>query len=557
MVSFDVSSDVSFERDDDGVTGVAPEATGPADGWWSRAGARWQRAGRRQRRLVACAAGGVALVLVGGTAVGAAVVSHTQEQRLRAAPGGVVSLEGELAEVWRAPGSGVLAVLPDGGLVLAEGEDVVAVDAASGEERWRTGLGEELECGPQPRLVSGVEWGIPSDLVTCLHGLAAERTVTVLGASGDVVGQRDLPAAEYGGEDRDVAPAADGGLLVAEHDTGLPAVLDFATEAEAMEAVRAVEPGEASVRVEDAVTGDVRFEVPTGSPDGRLLDECFSVWDRSDGGFWPSTFDEATPFWIQVYPPRELTSSPAVVGYQWCDVGGASTVDGVPLGEQVGNSAYYAALASGSSILPVHGGGYVVPGDHEADGSALLDADGAVLLESSTLVVAAPTATVDADESVILATESYEALVGLDPDGEELWRTVQTDPRVLALVGGVAVISEGEELIVVDAQDGTERWWVAPGEQTDDLYTLPTSAVTDGERVTVALMVYRGEGEVAGDLLTVDLTTGTTTRHPLDTVGIPYVAAVDGHLLLQDVAVPDEPGDTGVDVTSVSVLAPR
>lgn len=71
MVSFDVSSDAGRERDDG-----LPGASQPPPGWWSRAGERWQRADSQQRLLYAGAAGAIALVVAGGTAVGAAVAAQ-------------------------------------------------------------------------------------------------------------------------------------------------------------------------------------------------------------------------------------------------------------------------------------------------------------------------------------------------------------------------------------------------------------------------------------------------------------------------------------------------
>ncbi|WP_125206464.1 MULTISPECIES: outer membrane protein assembly factor BamB family protein [Isoptericola] len=556
MVSFDVSSDADagLEGDDGGAPAVAEARPG----WWSRAGERWHRADPRQRRLFAGVAGGLAIVLVGGTAVGAAVASHTQTERLRNSPGGVVSLEGELAAVWRVEGGGVPVVLPDGLVVLAEGDDAVALDAGTGEERWRAALGADPVCGPQPRLESGVEWAMPSELVTCLHGPTDERAVTVLDAAGDVVGQRELPGAEYGGEDRDVAPAADGGLLVVEHDTDMPDRLDHATQAGARAAIRRVDPEEARVHVEDAVTGDVRFEVPTGAPSGRLLDECAFVWDRSDGSF-PRSFDQATPFRIEVSPPRTLVASPALVGYQWCDVGGATTTTGAVLVESTGEDAVF--LGGVAAVEAYSADRFVVPSQDPASGeigSDLVGADGSVLLESPTRQVATPGASVDADESVVLATDGFgQALTGLDPAGEELWRLDHEAAGVLARAGDVAVVAGNEDLVGVDVTDGTERWRVAMSAPEGRPYAWPTSAVTDGDRVTVALTAVTGDDDQVGELLTVDLATGTARRERLGAGTVPYLAAVDGHLLLQELTVPPDSWVEEADLTSVSVLAPR
>lgn len=546
MVSFDVSSDVEAEGDDGGT----PVAADARAGWWSRAGDRWRRADRRQRRLLAGAAGGVVLVLIGGTAVAAVVVSHTHDERLRSAPGGVLSLTGEVGEVWRAEGNGVLAVLPGGGVVLDEDEDVVARDAGSGQERWRANLGADPVCGPRPRLESGVEWSMPSDLVTCLHGPAEERTVTVLDAAGDVVGHRELPAAEYGGEDRDVAPAADGGLLVANHDTDMPDDRRYATQEDARAALRDVEPGRASVRVEDAVTGDLRFEVPTTAHAGRLLDECAFVWDESEA-VGLDTFDRSAPYRLEVSPERRLHSSPAVVGYRWCDVGGATTPDGRSFAEHAGGGAQ----RGGGEVVPYPGGGHVMPTASGPDGSVLLAADGTVRLESSRSTISVPHAAVDARGPVVVATAGYQAIAGLDLDGEELWRHDLMDPHVLAQVGEALVVAGQSDVVALDVADGSELWRVALYDP-QELYGWPTSAVTDGERVMVALIGYEDDVEV-GELLTMDLATGAADRERLDAGRVPYLSAVDGHVVLQEVGRADAMGVYRSDVTSVSILAPR
>jgi outer membrane protein assembly factor BamB len=557
MVSFDVSSDAESHdaesRDADDGASTPPAAR---TAWRARVVDRWRRADRRQRRLAAGVSGGVALVLVGGVATAAALASYTHDERLRASPGGVLSLDGELVEMWSTEAvGGVAAVLPGGGVVLVDGEEVVAWDAASGTERWRAELGPEVVCGPTPQYTSGVEWGLPEEQVTCLHGPADERTVTVLAAAGDVVGQRDLPAAEYGGEHRDVAPAADGGLLVVDHDTDMPAVRDYATESAARAVLDDVEPGDASVRVEDAVTGDVRFEVPTSPHAG--MEGCADVWDRSDGAR-PLSFDQATPFRLAVSPDRLLVSSPAIVGYQWCDVGGAATtVDGTSVAEHGGGGAGTWVW----SVEPFPGGGYLVPGDPGTEGTVLLADDGSVRLETSSSTLVVPQASLVAGGDVVLAQEGPQAVVGLDAaDGTQLWRHETANPQVLAETDEAVLVVSDEDLVAIDREDGTERWRVTLRGPGGSSVGWPTSAVTDGDRVTVALMVHSltttADGEVEGELLTADLATGAVVRLPLDDAGQPYVTAVDGQLLLQMLPITSSPSDEP-DPASVSVLAPR
>ncbi|WP_407320170.1 PQQ-binding-like beta-propeller repeat protein [Isoptericola halotolerans] len=544
MVSFDITAEQD-EHDD----GTSPRPD-PHSGWWQRGVDRWRRADRRQRRRVAGVAGGAALLLVGGAATTVALVSHAHDERLRAAPGGVLSLDGELAEVWRADDvRGISAVLPDGGLVLMDGHAVVARDAASGTERWRADLGPDPSCGPTPRPDVSVEWAMPSELVTCLHGPADERTVTVLDAAGDVVGRRELPATEHGGEHHDVLPAADGGLLVVDHDTGMPAVRDHATESAARAVLEDVEPGEASVHVEDAVTGVVRFEVPTSPPAGAL-DECGFIWNLEESG-WPGAFDPAAPYRVAIEFDRSLVSSPSVVSYQWCDVGGAASADGTSFTEHLEGSLTSAV----SAVAPFPGGGHLVSDEHVPGGSVLLADDGSVLIDSPRTAIALPMAALEIDGGVVLATRPGR-VVGLDADGSELWQRELPHARVVAQAGGTAVVHTDDDLVALDVQDGAERWrTTVRALERQELVQLG-SAVTDGERIAVAVTRHATEtsaDELTGELITVDLGSGAVTQAPLPARS--HLWAVDGHLVLLQQGASERPGEPGL--LSVSTLAPR
>lgn len=541
--------DISTERDDAGAGTTVP-APGPRARWPTRVADRWRAASRHQRRLTAGVAAGVAVVLVGGVVAGAAVASHRHDEQLRAAPGGVLSLDGELAEMWRVEAEGgVHAVLAGGAVVLVDGRDAVAREVASGAERWRVTLGAGVRCGPAPRWESSVEWVLPSDLVTCVHGDDDGRSVTVLDGSGDVVGQRALPAAGYGGEDVEVAPAADGGLLVVEHDTGMPAVLDHATVAEAEDAVAGIVTGRASVRVEDAVSGELRFEVPTREHSAENLEVCIVPWDLSAG--WSTSFDPATPVRLEVMGGTEVVASPTVVGYRWCGVGGASTTDGVAPGGSRDDV--------GTSTVPYPGGGWLAPAD-DGPGRVLLAEDGSVrLVAARGTVLTDPTAVLDGGDPAVLATKG-NAVVRLDAGGEELWRADVRESQLLAHVGDVVVVVTDEELVAVDALDGGERWRVRFFDGQTSRVAWATSAVTDGERVTVALRTYPvgDDGEAAGELLTADLASGAVTWTSLGPTATPFVAAVGGHVVLQhELGWEDWDGGDEPSVTSVSILAPR
>ncbi|WP_402469760.1 hypothetical protein [Isoptericola aurantiacus] len=529
-----VSFDVSAGADDsiaDAASIAAERPAGPS------LRERWRTASRRRRRAVAGAAGGIVLVVAGAAVLSGPVMAHAEAERLRSAPGGVLSLDGELAETWGADVDGLGPVLPGGGLVVLQDDAAVALDVATGEERWRVDLGADPECGPQPTISSGVDWTIGVELVTCLHGTEDERTVTVLGDAGGVVGQRSLEPGTYAGAGRRLAPAADGGLVVVEHETGLPEEFvgggDIFTELDRLEPSAST----ATVEVEDALTGERRFEVPVREvpADRAAVSSCYGVQVAED--------DTVRARLVGVDP----TATPTMVGYQGCGVEAAATADGRDLltGSREASGAGYPRLWS-PDRQPYPGGGFVVTGPDQ--GSTLLADDGTTVLESSDRLLA-PRATDGTADGLVLAVRGDDVVVATDRAGTELWRRPVGGVDLAVSTAGAVVTSAWRTIVGLDPLDGTELWTVRPDAGTD---WYPVSAVTDGDRVATVVEEYTDTGEhLASTLLTVDLATGGSRRTPLDDDGDDWPVAVDGQLLLLDL----EPDGGALDVVGVRALA--
>ncbi|WP_278235662.1 PQQ-binding-like beta-propeller repeat protein [Isoptericola sp. AK164] len=554
MVSFDVSVDTSVDAGA-GHDGGARTPEPPRPGWLERAAAWWRAASPRRRRATVGVGGGAVLVLVGGLVAGGAAAAHLESERLRAAPGGVLSLAGELTEAWSRDGSGVVAVLDGGRLAFVEDRTLVVHDAADGSEVWRAALGPDLECGPRPRLSSGVEWTMPSTTLTCVHGDDGERTVTVLDADGAVVGDRVLDPEVYGGEHVRVAPAAAGGLAVVEHVIDLPGRRTVENSPTTQQLVEEIDPnglGAATLRVEDALTGQVRAE-STANRWPMSLQDC--VWFSADAEGRPRPATTR----IELWGVRQPVATPSVVGYQMCQGGTGLATDGTPLDVADVTGVSFADLQGLGVVEPFPGGGQVVPGPR--GGTVLVTAEEG-RREDLGGRVRVPVAQVGPVEPELVVVRELSTAVGIGGDGAVRWEAeLGGDPDVLARAAGTTVVATdaSSELVALDDADGRERWRVdlvhpAP----DGRWVQPTSAVTDGERVTVALVEGLDGGPTwAGSLVTVDLATGDARRTELDGDGLPWVTAVDGHLLLHEL----DPGGGGFAawprIAAVKMLEPR
>ncbi|MDO8149881.1 PQQ-binding-like beta-propeller repeat protein [Isoptericola sp. b408] len=545
VVTFDVSHDA-----------VDPDATGHPDGGPApgrtgrtvRAVERWRRAGRRQRRTALGIAAVAVLVLAGGAVAAGALADHVETDRLRTAPGGVLSLDGALTEVWHADVDGLATVLPDGGLAVVRGADLVALEVATGAERWRTTLDDRLECGPRPRLGSGVEWTIPVGTVTCVHGSDGARAVTVLDADGDVVGRRDLDDDRYGGPLRAVAPAAHGGLLVAEHDSDLPAQVTFASRRQVFaELLRpGLEPGSTQVRLEDALTGERRQTLDLAALSDVVVSDCYDLGaDGRSGDAVPGPGGRA------VLDLGVLLGTPSMVAFDGCAVDGGATYDGVPLGYATDRSTW----PDDPVRQPAPGDRFVVP---QGSGTIVQTDDGNPLLELPDLRVEVPAT--DGSSGSGQVAVGTDRVVALADDGTQRWEAAMDDPQVLVRTADVVVAGGWNLLAAYDPADGSELWSLAP-DAGPRRYVL--SATTDGERMTGVLLEFPATGPATFSLFTIDLRTGreVAPRVPLGDGRLGetgQLVAVDGHLLVPEFA--DREAMTagpGSAVVGLTVLAPE
>ncbi|PTU54659.1 hypothetical protein DBB34_18280 [Sphaerisporangium cinnabarinum] len=516
----------SFEAPDDpagpgGRRGSEPDGSGPAEdgspGNRSTEGGPTERgSGRRGRRTVVVAAAGVALVLGGMLAVDA-WQGQADVERLRAAPGGLEPLPDAPVERWSADVevSGGLAFLP-GAVVTVEDGTAVGRSLDDGVERWRADVGAHASCGGQ--LLWSLPFGEPASTLVCVapvsdavglggvtdlqldpatgRVLASDWAVTVLAADGEVLGRRDTTS--VGGVP---VPGADGTLLRAQRVGEVPAGDGAVVEQD-------VATGEVAdlplgrgvvVRVEDALTGDARWEadVPFVAGAGQCIG-----WTEVDGT--ETIRAELENLWT--------TTEPRLVRVEGCGVTGWFTPDGERLDAPDDPLDSVVALPDGTYYRDPTGYGSTW-GSSSADPSdaapAVLGADGSVRWEPPGPVLV-PRST-DGSDAPLLARYEGE-LVALDGHGSELWRSseVVAPETVLVATHDTVVVSGGSStgwMTGLDATTGRVRWSLdretveaAAGEGVGWTET----AYTDGRRAI--LLAYQDDGRT--DLLALDLADG-------------------------------------------------
>ena len=379
---------------------------------WARG--RWLLAGAAV--AVVAVAGGVRWDAASVEADDARVAAHGE------LPGFARSLREPLEERWRT--AGVMGATED--LVLVEeGETrdrrVVALDAASGEQRWVL---------TDPAAAQGGLWcpeGLPErDLLLCwvpgdavggpntdlvLEGMRPERLVAVTTADGVVVGERDLPPQTVGWA------ALEADVVVAYRD------------------------GDA-LRFErvDPVTGAVRWAVspPVQLPGAVVSELALNV---SDG------------FVVLTGPVNVVLGGDGTVLGTWATPGATARVETSSIGFAVWTSLdegtwYDAAGAPGALLV---GGPF-----GEAWARPLDDGDhpGLVIVERS----------------------GGLQVVDVREEGP-LWERAPVD-RVLLRVDGHLVVRAADEVLGLDLRTGEERWKV-----TLDVVADPTAVVSDGVRI--------------------------------------------------------------------------
>jgi outer membrane protein assembly factor BamB len=477
-----------------------------------------------RRRLVACAAV-VAVLVVGGTGAGVVVnrarATAAEQDRvtaLLASPGGVRDVSGPLSAAWTSTVLGpLLGVLP-GTLVVQDGADAVGLRTGDGTEAWRRPLGGGVDCGPLP--TEGERAPTPTRLV-CLSGVRSARHVTVLGADGGVIAQRDLGDVTDG----ITVPTADGGLLTVVRTGEAPQLPHLRDD----QVPRDVLPngllrGQGAIlTVKDAATGDLRWTRPVPFHPVADVTSCASMAFSPGGDDY--TVDRGS---------RAPQVSATVVAIKAGGVAAAVLPDGTPLSP--GRRA--ARDAAASERTPVPDGGFVAYG---SGATLLLDAAGTPRFVT-TAVPVEPRATDRVDDRTLAAAAG--GLQAFGPDGERLWSCDLAVLDVPVRAGGVAVALTGDAdvLVGVSMADGTQRWRIDLVQVVEHAIArharhgpwLPAniqSVVTDGRTAVLALAASRGSAAHPGSLLVgVDLRTGSTWAQVRDGDSV-RLLALDGELL--------------------------
>jgi outer membrane protein assembly factor BamB len=470
--------------------------------------------GRRRRRLVVGASAAVLVaVLAGMTAVDAAQ-SRADLARLREAPGGVAPMLTAPQEVWSVDDvvPGAFELVP-GAVVTVQGGDVVAHDLATGEERWRTGVGGAVSCGavlgfsyapgvaPSDELVCLVD---PADQLMAPGGVtsptpAVASSVVVLGADGELLGRRALDAA-----DGAAMPGPDGSLVRVLRVGEVPA--EHGSELEADPSTgepESVPPGrDAVVVLEDALTGEERWRHDLPFTEG-LGWNCVG-WVDDDGGASRMLADLERLWGVVVGD---------LVQVDGCGVSAWFGEDGARLDDPASPADGVLRLPDGALYRDATGQmgwGYVgaVPTEER---SVVLAADGSVRWEAPGPLFL-PKASDGRDLGLrLLRTEGVLAAYG--DDGAQRWSSAgaEVPEEVLAVAGGVVVTSRDGVLAALDAGTGLERWSVESEVLRDTGatdaaggFSFP-AAFTDGEHVVVLTQDWSGRDQ---QLVAVDLADG-------------------------------------------------
>jgi len=486
-----------------------------------RALTRWRALSRRGR--VAVAAGTAVVLVAAATAAVAPGLLDARAERLRAQavqglPGAVGDLSEPLTETWQlTSGNGDLAALRGGLVLTTEGTTLSAFDVGTGREVWRHDVGTFPTCGPSRGYRNAPV--PPADVVVCVSGEPDDRTVTVLDAAGAVLGERSIGPARtdtFGDGAPDgapvVVPAAAGAIAVVDDitDATAPWPADDLPDGDTLRELRADGWQDPTLRLEDALTGEVRGEA-TVRLRPEHLGECGMTQDE---GSAPELMTEPA-----------VDASPSMTVLSVCGAAVRLTPDGTVVGTS----------ADGQWALPLPGGGHVVPGEEE---STVLDEDGTVVATVPGWAV--PPTVDDASGSAYLTlTGAFEGrseqlrLASFFPDGAEEWSAaVDGLGGVLARVSGVVVVQDDDGFVGLDAATGDEAW------TRDDLLQSSSygsgdwvaGAVTDGTRLVVGIS---GGGE-HHRLVALDLRDGSTVWEREQAGFLEWLMSVEGHVVAFD-----------------------
>lgn len=454
---------------------------------------------RRQRTIQASVAIGVIVVVGAGVGVTSAVREHARTERLRDAPGGVLSLDEPPQPVWTVAGDLFQPAhfLP-GVVVQQRSDELVGLDAGTGAERWHVPFqGGYASCG-----VWNTSTDQPvHDRLVCLRAIDDDDmarpiadepawSVVVLDASG-VVATRDVAGP------LDAAwPTGDGGLVTVRLVGQDPAPVAATSNGAGVWTAGPVEQGyDAQVHAEDAATGETRWDVtvpfrPVEGGDLSLGSSCFLQSDD-------------TP----EFQPRMLSAwgSAATFVLNGCGLRATLTLDGAVLDD--GDPDDPDALDT--SYGPYADGGVlgVLYGDSGSLGvraSTLHDASGATIQRFDDLLLS-PLATDGTGADVRIVEAQTTRLRAFDGDGAPLWESDVSASSLLVRAAGVAVVQRQDGgLTGLDLATGKALW---AGTEHRAPLGSGVNAFTDGRTALVVTVPYDVQSTTVS-LTALDLHTG-------------------------------------------------
>ncbi|GAA1725268.1 hypothetical protein GCM10009809_21300 [Isoptericola hypogeus] len=511
--------DLDPHEPDELEAGEAPDAAADADARESRVsrllapvGRRWRALSRRARAVAVGATAGTVVVVLVGAAVGDAWADRRHAEAMRALPGGVADVSLLPQETWQVEtDEGVLAVLPGGVVVTRDANAVLGLDVGTGDELWRHELGAYPDCGPTSYYAS--ELTRPVDRVVCLSGDPEARTATVIDADGVVLGTREVgpanvdAAGEWDDDLPQVTPAADGAIAVVRGvsmtTTSLPTGGGALPRLERLrEKGRWTDP---SLRVEDALTGEVRGEAVARLRDEADLESCGTL--EEDGK------KPRLALWTMA------TASPTAAGLGVCGAGVVILPDGAVLDVDGPNGGMVPVRASDGALLL------------SGQATDALDDAGAVARTVPGYVLD-PSAVDEAQGPWLVADEQLR-VAAYDADGTRRWTSDVESYQALARVAGVAVMASTEGAVVGLDLDSGERLWTRDDLVGNDAGSGPndsvTGVVTDGRRVLVGV-----GGGTDLRLVSLDARSGETLGEQELDGGPGLLLAVDGHVLVAE-----------------------
>ncbi|MFE6969040.1 PQQ-binding-like beta-propeller repeat protein [Isoptericola sp. NPDC057653] len=504
MTTFELVPDDEREPDDlPGMPDPDDDRPGRLAALRDRVADRWRRLSRRSRATIA-ASTAVVVLAAATAAVGPGVLdAHDQRQRaaaVRGLPGAVDDLSQPLAETWDLGSGGTTGtVLADGTVVVTDGEDAVAADPTTGRERWRRPVGQAPRCGAAVTM-GAVRPAVAPDVLVCVGAAAGGPQVTALDPSGEVLGTRTV-------QGREVLPAGDGAVAVVATTSSLSVSVPVeADEAERLRAVQRAGWHAVTLRLEDAVTGDVR-----GVASIALDDVDLQTCGYQDGGDSEMIL-ELDPWTFA----GDLTTT------QVCDAVVALTSTGaeIPVDDD---------LAGWPASLP--DGRVSVPGRQ----SRIFDTSGALV---ATVPGAVMSPLVDDQPDGPLVAIGVDRtgqvdgrLTSVTDEGDVVWsHDVRTLTSVVARVRGTLVLVDGGRVVGLDAATGEERWAgekvMRGGAEGPGEYVL--GAVTDGTRVLLVSTTLDGTTR----LVAVDLRDGAVAWTRELEASPQRIVAAGGHPVL-------------------------